>query len=197
MNNKIFFLIGGFIIGFIISFVVVNNQYQTTTNGSSTSSTNKEDLPPNHPNLEESKDGGGGSKTGKLEAFGGPKSTEPTETATNPDKKADDKKTDDKKVDDKKAASSPKASETYKNIQIMKDIPADQVLKVMQGFTEGLGVNCMYCHVSTDELDKDGKAPKQTAREMLKMVREINKSYPTEGAVTCYTCHRGAIKPAS
>jgi len=67
----------------------------------------------------------------------------------------------------------------------------------MKAFTEGLGVNCTYCHVSTEELNKDDKPMKATARKMLEMVRETNAKYPTNGVVTCYTCHRGAAKPVS
>ncbi|KAF0247589.1 MAG: hypothetical protein FD167_3006, partial [bacterium] len=85
----------------------------------------------------------------------------------------------------------------YKNIQTLKGVPSDQVLTVMKAFTEGLGVNCVYCHVSTEALDKDDKAMKQTARKMLEMVRQMNKTYPTNGQVTCFTCHRGAAKPVS
>jgi hypothetical protein len=68
----------------------------------------------------------------------------------------------------------------------------------MQSFSEALGVNCSYCHVSAEAADKDDKPAKEIARKMLTMVREINKGYPTtEGQVTCFTCHRGSIKPAS
>ena len=39
------------------------------------------------------------------------------------------------------------AEEVYKNIQIMKGVPAPRIMPVMQNLTKWLGVDCAYCHV--------------------------------------------------
>jgi len=65
------------------------------------------------------------------------------------------------------------AEEVYKNIQVMKGVPAPRLMGAMQFFAKSLGVECSYCHVP-NEFDKDDKAPKSTARKMLKMVHQIN-----------------------
>jgi hypothetical protein len=58
-----------------------------------------------------------------------------------------------------------------------------------------LGVRCNYCHV-TSSFDKDEKQTKLTARRMIEMVFALNKgSFNGQGAVSCYTCHRGKPTP--
>src|SRR5689334_2024281 len=37
------------------------------------------------------------------------------------------------------------ATEQFKNIQILKDMPADQLIPAMQFMTASLGVDCEYC----------------------------------------------------
>jgi hypothetical protein len=89
------------------------------------------------------------------------------------------------------------AEEVYKNIQIMKGVPAMRVRTVMLNLTTWLGVECAYCHVM-GQFDKDEKPAKETARAMFRMVRAINQDhFPSSNAVTCWTCHRGAAKPQS
>ena len=90
----------------------------------------------------------------------------------------------------------PKTAVTqYKNIQVLKDIPADQVIPTMQFIGGALGVDCEFCHVQ-HAMDKDDKKEKQTARKMIEMELAINKShFKNEIEVTCYTCHRGSPHP--
>ena len=92
----------------------------------------------------------------------------------------------------------PKLSEeVYKNIQIMKGVPAPRLRLVMTNLTRWLGVDCAHCHV-IGEFEKDDKPPKQTARNMFKMVRALGQEYfPGANPVTCWTCHRGQPKPQS
>ena len=52
-----------------------------------------------------------------------------------------------------------KAEEVFKNIQVLKGIPADQVFPTMQFITASLGVECDFCHVR-DAFEKDDKKPK-------------------------------------
>ena len=90
-----------------------------------------------------------------------------------------------------------KASEQFKNIQVLKDVPADQLIPAMQFITASLGVGCDHCHVPGN-FDKDDKKPKQTARQMMQMMSAINKiNFAGERKVTCYSCHRGGAEPIS
>ena len=95
------------------------------------------------------------------------------------------------------------AGEVFRNVQLMKDIPADRFLRIMDiGYRQSLGVSCDYCHVE-DRWEADEKRPKRAAREMILMVRMINDHLhklqeinTEEAAVNCTTCHRGYVKPA-
>ena len=105
-------------------------------------------------------------------------------------------------------APAPFAVPPYKNIQVLsKDITRDQLLSNMKFFAQSLGVRCSHCHVgeegkplSTFDFASDAKKEKQTARAMLRMVHRINEQdfgvqEFKDVKVTCYTCHRGALKP--
>jgi len=44
--------------------------------------------------------------------------------------------------------------------------------------------------------ERDDKKEKAVGRDMMRMVLELNRtSFKREGAVTCYTCHRGSTRP--
>ena len=92
--------------------------------------------------------------------------------------------------------SSPAMAETvFKNIQVLKGISFDQLIPAMRLITASLGVECNYCHVQ-DHFDKDDKKPKQIARDMMRMMLAIdNNSFEGNREVTCYSCHRGSLKP--
>jgi hypothetical protein len=88
-----------------------------------------------------------------------------------------------------------KAEEQFKNIQILKGIPAEQVVPTMQFVAASLGVDCEFCHVR-NAFEKDDKKPKQTARKMMDMMFAINKdNFAGNRAVTCNSCHRGSPIP--
>jgi hypothetical protein len=88
-----------------------------------------------------------------------------------------------------------KAGEFFKNVQVLKDVPEDQLIPAMQFITSSLGVQCEYCHVEK-AFDKDDKKPKQTARKMMQMMFAIDtNNFEGQRAVTCYSCHRGSPKP--
>jgi photosynthetic reaction center cytochrome c subunit len=97
-----------------------------------------------------------------------------------------------------KSESRPKtAAEQFKNIQILKDMPADQLIPAMQFMTASLGVDCEYCHVEK-AFDKDDKKTKGYARHMMEMVFNINKeNFDNQRWVTCYSCHQGSPHPPS
>src|SRR5580698_5616800 len=92
------------------------------------------------------------------------------------------------------------AEEQFKNIKVLKGVPADQVFPAMQFITISLGVECEFCHVQGAggrlEFDKDDKKNKQTARKMMAMMFAINKeNFDGHREVTCYSCHRGSPDP--
>src|SRR5580704_1183658 len=87
------------------------------------------------------------------------------------------------------------AGEQFKNIQVLKDLPADQLLPAMNFITTALGVDCDACHVQGAR-EKDDKPMKLTARHMMQMQADINKNnFNGNRQVTCYTCHRGSENP--
>ena len=88
-----------------------------------------------------------------------------------------------------------KSGEVFKNLKVLNDTPSDLLLPSMQFITSALGVHCEYCHVE-NAFDKDDKKQKQTARQMMRMMEEINNAqFKNQQKVTCYTCHRGSPKP--
>jgi photosynthetic reaction center cytochrome c subunit len=90
-----------------------------------------------------------------------------------------------------------KAEEQFKNIQVLKGIPADQLIPAMQFVTASLGVECQFCHVE-GAFEKDDKKPKQTARKMMEMMFAIDKdNFEGHREVTCYSCHRGKTNPVA
>jgi hypothetical protein len=95
------------------------------------------------------------------------------------------------------------AESVFKNIKILKGIPAGRVPAIMNmGFGRSLGVSCGFCHVP-GKWDLDDKEEKNTARLMFTMVQTINRDYMAKvpndrGAppvVNCFTCHRGNAHP--
>jgi photosynthetic reaction center cytochrome c subunit len=96
-------------------------------------------------------------------------------------------------------AAAPLAEQQYKNIKVLKGIPADQVIPAMEFIAASLGVECEFCHVRKERglaFDKDDKKPKEIARKMIEMANAINKdNFEGHREVTCYSCHRGAAHP--
>ena len=89
------------------------------------------------------------------------------------------------------------AGEAFKNIQVLKDIPAGELMPSMRYVSASLGVGCDYCH-EADHFESDDKPTKQRARNMMKMMFAINQdNFNGRREVTCYTCHRGVAKAAN
>ncbi|HEY0428158.1 MAG TPA: c-type cytochrome [Pyrinomonadaceae bacterium] len=87
------------------------------------------------------------------------------------------------------------AAEVYKNIQVFKDLPAEDLDRVMTYMSGSLGVKCNFCHVPM-QWEKDDKEEKTTAREMIKMTLAINKeNFGGRNEVSCATCHNGKSHP--
>jgi tetratricopeptide (TPR) repeat protein len=96
------------------------------------------------------------------------------------------------------------------NLQVLpKDWPGKRLQPVMIGFTRALGVRCSYCHkgeegkpLSTYDFASDENPNKNRAREMLRMLDDINahlKKIQASGDqrvnMWCNTCHRGRPRP--
>lgn len=91
------------------------------------------------------------------------------------------------------------------NLQVLpKEWTTADMQPVMQGVAASLGVQCTYCHERDRSLDT--KPQKLVARKMFEMTNHINNEHlkgigepPAAGVmkVTCFTCHRGALKPAT
>jgi hypothetical protein len=89
------------------------------------------------------------------------------------------------------------AGEKYKNIKLLKDLPASRFIDTMRSFSASLGVDCEECHVQ-GHFDSDEKKEKRTARTMITMAHSINEqTFEGHPVVRCYTCHRGNEKPVS
>jgi hypothetical protein len=89
--------------------------------------------------------------------------------------------------------------QVQKNIKVLNGLPQSQLIPVMNFFSASLGVRCNFCHVNNNGVwafDSDEKPEKGTAREMITMVMNINKTYFKGGMeVSCYTCHHGTSHP--
>jgi hypothetical protein len=87
---------------------------------------------------------------------------------------------------------SKKAELPFKNVQVLLQLNEIEFSRVMAFITEALGVKCTYCH-NADHYATDEKPHKPRAREMLRMVQLINRTFFKNERVTCFTCH--AAKP--
>ncbi|MGH9467148.1 MAG: c-type cytochrome [Terriglobales bacterium] len=86
------------------------------------------------------------------------------------------------------------ADQVFKNIQVFKGKPANELIPTMEFIASSLGVRCSYCHVENKSLDV--KPEKKRARQMVEMVYAINQStFGGRNEVNCYTCHRGSPHP--
>ena len=94
----------------------------------------------------------------------------------------------------------PMAENVFKNIQVLKGIPADEFMDTMGMFASSLVYDCTGCHVDDILVRREAFAeptPRiQRARQMVVMVNALNKQYfGGQPRVTCFTCHRGSGFP--
>ncbi|HMC90859.1 MAG TPA: c-type cytochrome [Allosphingosinicella sp.] len=97
------------------------------------------------------------------------------------------------------------------NMKNRKVLPAAithrQLGQTMRSFAMGLGVRCAYCHVGPEngplsafDFASDANPHKNVARGMMRMAMRINEELPKiadkDSKISCYSCHRGATKPA-
>jgi len=89
------------------------------------------------------------------------------------------------------------AGATYKNVQILKDLPASDFINAMRSFSMSLGSNCDLCHVE-GKFESDDKPAKAMARKMITMTHNINdQNFGGHQEVRCFTCHQGNPEPHS
>jgi hypothetical protein len=98
-----------------------------------------------------------------------------------------------------------------RNAQVLSpDIGPDRLRNVMLNYSMALGADCTLCHVGAEgapwtEVDfvSDANPHKNVARAMLRMVAQLNnqtlRAIPNlhHPQVSCYTCHRGQVSPAT
>ena len=99
------------------------------------------------------------------------------------------------------APTGPLAPEKFKNIQVLKEVPADQLDLLMRYFTAATGFQCQTCHVRDQatgvfRYEEDTRS-KSTARNMIRMVQNVNANRDQFGvSINCATCHQGRNRPA-
>ncbi len=93
----------------------------------------------------------------------------------------------------------PRASEVYRNVQVLGDLSVGEFTRVMLAMTSWVAPAeqaCNYCHGA--DMADDSKYTYRVSRTMLQMTRHVNSEWQSHvGAtgVTCYTCHRGQQVP--
>jgi photosynthetic reaction center cytochrome c subunit len=89
------------------------------------------------------------------------------------------------------------AEKVFHNIQVLKGMRAAELQGAMSFIASSLGVDCDFCHRGED-FGQDVTPEKSRAREMMRMVREVNEStFHGENRVNCFTCHQGHTHPVS
>jgi hypothetical protein len=104
-----------------------------------------------------------------------------------------------------------KKDEHFLNLKVLpKNISSRLLNQIMvDEFSDGLGVSCMFCHAedkNTHKVDyaSDANPQKNIARKMMKMTLKINKQYfgarhPLIGdsimVLKCISCHHGTAFP--
>jgi photosynthetic reaction center cytochrome c subunit len=91
------------------------------------------------------------------------------------------------------------------NLQVLPSTyTTADMMPIMRNVARALGVQCTHCHVQNRAADE--KPQKLIARKMFEMVMHINNEHlagigepapPGQPKVTCFTCHRGSLKPAT
>ena len=99
----------------------------------------------------------------------------------------------------KKAGPTVTSKEKFKNIKVLKELPADQLIPYMHAYNTALGVKCDFCHVINPDhsgFEKDDKPMKTKAREMIVLTKDLNGKFKTlDKKATCAMCHHGHSEP--
>jgi outer membrane lipoprotein-sorting protein len=92
------------------------------------------------------------------------------------------------------------SEEAFKDVQVLRGIPASEFIETMGFFAVSLTANCTTCHGDASagswEHYADNTPLKTAARRMVVMMNSINQAnFGGKREVTCYTCHRGDRTP--
>ena len=92
------------------------------------------------------------------------------------------------------------AEEVFKDVRLLKGIPVDEFMDTMGFFSAATNLNCVDCHGAASGGDwahyADETPMKATARRMILLMQRIDKeNFGGAPVVTCYTCHRGDMRP--
>ena len=92
------------------------------------------------------------------------------------------------------------SEEAFKDVQVLRGIPASEFIETMGFFAVSLTANCTTCHGDASagswEHYADNTQLKTAARRMVVMMNSINQAnFGGKREVTCYTCHRGDRTP--
>ena len=93
----------------------------------------------------------------------------------------------------------PKASQVYRNVQVLGDLSVAQFNRLMVAMTAWVAPEqgCAYCH-NVQNFADDSLYTKVVARRMTQMTQTVNdrwQAHVGQTGVTCYTCHRGKNLP--
>ena len=83
----------------------------------------------------------------------------------------------------------------YKNIKVLKNLPADKLGPLMHEYCRSLSVSCDFCHKG-HEWASDENPQKNIARGMIRLTQSLNKKgSAVRGKATCFMCHHGHPEP--
>ncbi len=192
-KEEITYAIIGTLLGAVIGFFAANMSSSGPTasapatsdssSGSRTVNSSSEELPPGHPPINPGETVPAPPLPGQAETPGATGDSATGETTELPS------------LDPLPASSREERTEQkYKNIQVLKGLPASRLEPIMFAFKNSLGVDCTYCHVK-DHFEIDDKPAKQMGRKMIGLTRDWNAKLGESGRVTCNTCHRGQPRP--
>ncbi len=74
-------------------------------------------------------------------------------------------------------------------------LPTEDVNARMERFNRSLGVQCTHCHIEEKWTD-ESKPQFAIARNMSTMVPVLNDRLGMPDRVSCWTCHRGEVRPS-
>lgn len=80
-------------------------------------------------------------------------------------------------------AAGPVIPDKFTNLQVLpKQIQKSDLMAIMKGFSMTFKVRCSHCHMATDDLSSadfpsDEKPAKQSARELLRKISEVQQNY--------------------
>ena len=85
----------------------------------------------------------------------------------------------------------PRATDVYKNVQVLTDLSVDQFNTLMAAMTTWVAPQqgCAYCH-NTENLADDSVYAKKVARRMIQMTRHINQDWKPHVQTTASSATR-------